>query len=389
MNEDRAARYHRRSRRASLLSWTASGVMLTALLITGGAAALRDWATNVVASTAVPSALQASAVVALFVVVLAFLQELLSAPLAFYRGFLLERQYGLSHETARRWLLDRLKSSCVSLALAVCLSTMIYPMLRRLPGVWWIVAALSISLVMIGLAIVAPVLLFPIFYRCTPLRREALRARLVDLAERAGATVVGAYEWTLSDRTRRANAALTGIGRTRRILISDTLLSDYSDEEIEVVLAHELSHHVHHDIWRDIACESIACAVALLFASRMLVVVGPWFGVISPGDVAGLPLIIASASLVAAALRPLSHAVSRAHELRADRYALELTKNPTAFISAMRRLGAQNLAEDRPSRSVEILFYTHPPMARRIAAAEAWAGRTRRPAFDRELTAAH
>ncbi len=368
------------------MSWAASGAMLVLFLFTGGAAALRDWATRVIDASQAPAALHATGIVAVFVIVLACLQEVVAAPFAFYRGFLLERQYGLSHETARRWLVDRVKSSLVSLVLAVGLAMMIYPVLSRWPGAWWVVAALAIASVMVGLAIVAPVLLFPIFYRCTPLRRDALRARLLQLAERAGATVVGAYEWTLSDRTRRANAALTGIGRTRRILISDTLLADYSDEEIEVVLAHELSHHVHHDIWRDIACESLVFAVALYVASRTLLVTGPWFGVVSPGDVAGLPVIIVSASLVAAALRPLSHALSRAHELRADRYALELTRNPTAFITAMRRLGAQNLAEDRPSRSVEILFYTHPPMARRIAAAEAWAGHSK-PAFDRRLTA--
>src|SRR5213079_507327 len=140
---------------------------------------------------------------------LLLLNEVGSLPLGFYSGFLLERRYGLSSEPLGRWLLDQVKSFAIAL-----------------------------------------VLLLPLFYSVKPLDREALRVRLLKLADRAGAKVLGAYEWGLSEKTRKANAALAGIGATRRILVSDTMLAEYSDEEIEVVLAHELAHHVHGDIWK-------------------------------------------------------------------------------------------------------------------------------------------
>ena len=121
---------------------------------------------------------------------------------------------------------------------------------------------------MVVLAQLAPVLLLPLFYRFKPLDRPALVERLLALAARAKTRIRGVFEWTLSAHTKKANAALTGMGHTRRILLSDTLLADYSDDEIEVVLAHELSHHVHHDLWRAVAVQA-ALLVRRLLSSRI------------------------------------------------------------------------------------------------------------------------
>ena len=192
------------------------------------------------------------------------------------------------------------------------------------------------------------------------------------LADRAGARVVGAYEWGLGDKTRKANAALAGLGPTRRILVSDTMLAEYSDDEIEVVLAHELAHHVHGDIWRLLAFESILVLAAAYLAARALTVLAAPLGLTGPADVAGLPAVLLGIGAVSLALAPAAHGLSRACERRADRFALELTRNPQAFVSAMRRLGAQNLAEERPSRVVRWLFHSHPPVEERVAAARAF-----------------
>ena len=202
---------------------------------------------------------------------------------------------------------------------------------------------------------------------------DHLKAGLVALANRAGARVMGVFEWRLSDKTRKANAALAGIGQTRRIIISDTLLSEHSDDEIEVILAHELAHHVHRDIWKGIALETGLIALGFYLADRVLTRFAASFGLMGKGDIAALPLLVLAAGAVSLALMPLANALSRAHERRADRYALEMTKNVPAFVSAMKRLGAQNLAEEHPSRLVQILFYTHPPISARIDAAQAWA----------------
>jgi STE24 endopeptidase len=224
----------------------------------------------------------------------------------------------------------------------------------------------------LALAFSAPVLLLPLFYRFEPLDREPLRDRLVALAARAGAPVLGAYTWKLGQKTRTANAALVGMGATRRILVSDTLLDEYSDEEIEVVLAHELAHHVHRDLWTAIALDVLLTWSALAAANVVLAWSWQRLGLRGPADIAGLPVLVlavAGWSLLAA---PAGHALSRVHERRADRFALELTGNAAAFIAAMKRLSAQNLADERPSRLVEILFHSHPPIPQRIAAARDW-----------------
>ncbi len=365
-NEDKSARYHRLKRRASLLSTGAGAFLLIAWLISGAS----SWLARISSSLVGPSP---SLIVILYVVLLALVIEVVQAPIAFYQGLTLERRYGLSTQTTTRWWLDHLKAGAVALLFSVLGAVLVSFLLRTFPGAWWIAAALLFSVILVGLAQLAPVLLLPLFYEFKPLERPALRDRLLALGSRSGARILGVFEWRLGDRTRKANAALTGIGRTRRILLSDTLLAEHSDDEIEVILAHELAHHVHHDIWTSIALDSALSLAGFYLADRALTWAAPTLGLAGKSDVAGLPVILVAGALVALAFRPASNALSRAHERRADRYALEMTRNPPAFVTAMQRLGAQNLAEERPSRLVEVFFYTHPPMAARIAAARAWA----------------
>ena len=214
----------------------------------------------------------------------------------------------------------------------------------------------------------------PIFYRFRPLDRDSLRERLMTLSRRAGVPVLGAFEWGLGEKTTRANAALVGVGQTRRILVSDTLLKDYTDDEIEVILAHEMAHHIHHDIWTALALETLIVAAALYSAHAAVTRFGGFTGAAGPADLAALPVLILTAGLVSLGLRPIGNAWSRYNERRADRFALTLTRRPTAFISAMRRLGAQNLAEERPSAPVFWFFHTHPTIDERIAAARSFGG---------------
>jgi STE24 endopeptidase len=287
----------------------------------------------------------------------------------------LERRYGLSTQSVARWWFDRVKSGVIG-AVFVILAGLIVAYLRRwLPETWWIAAAIIFAMLLVGLARVAPVLLMPLFHEFKPLDRPALVERLVTLARRADADVMGVFEWRLSDRTRKANAALTGIGKTRRILLSDTLLAEHPDDEVEVILAHELAHHLHRDIWTGLALEGALLTAGFYAAHRTLASVGPWLGLGGASDVAALPVVALSAGTVALALTPITHAVSRAHERRADRFALELTGNAGAFMSAMRRLSARNLAEEHPSGLVVWLFHSHPSTSARIAAATAWAAR--------------
>ena len=365
-NEDKASRYHRLRRGASLAGTALSGLLLLVLLVSGGSAALRDIANAL-------SRGSFTLTVVVYVVLLGLLSEAVGLPLAFYTGVTLERRYDLSTQKARGWWFDHLKAGLIALMFGAAAGVFVWHLLRWRPEDWWLIAALAFSVLMIVLAQLAPVVLLPIFYDFKPLDRPGLRDRLVALAERAGARVLGVFEWRLSDRTRKSNAALTGLGRTRRILLSDTLLADHSDDEIEVILAHELAHHVHRDMWTGIAVETALMTFAFFLADLVLSAGVGRFGITGKADVAALPLVALAGGAASIALSPLANALSRAHERRADRYALEMTRNVAAFVTAMKRLGARNLAEEHPSRFVELLFYTHPPLAARIEAAQRWA----------------
>src|SRR5438034_6518537 len=325
---------------------------------------MRTAAESLAARGGAPASPTVSALI--YLLFLAVLNEIGGLPIAFYSGFVVERRYGLSTERFRGWLRDQTKAFAIGLLLASGGISLVYWLIRASPQWWWLAAGGAYALFAVGLANLAPVLLLPFFYRLKPLDRESLRARLLALAERAGARVLGAYEWGLADKTRKANAALAGLGSTRRILVSDTMLAEYSDEEIEVVLAHELAHHVHGDIWKGIAFESGLVLTGFYLAARVLAALSGWFGLQSVADPAGLPVLVLAAGAVSLVMMPVAHAISRAHERSADRFALTLTRNPDAFISAMKRLAAQNLAEEHPSRLVQVLFYSHPPVRERI-----------------------
>jgi Zn-dependent protease with chaperone function len=364
MNEDKSARYHRLQRRASIASLAWTTVLLVTLAATSGSARLRDAVGAVTDSPA--------AAIAVYVLALTLLHEIGAFPLAFYSGYVLEHRYGLSRQTPRAWLADHLKGIALALVLITALASLMYWSMRAYPERWWLVSGLLFAALLVVLAQLAPVVLLPLFFRFRPLDAPALRDRLERLAERAGARVMGVFRWELGRKTSKANAALAGIGRTRRIIIADTMLDQYSDDEIEVVLAHELAHHVYRDIWTGIASETGLTLVGFYAAHRVLAWIGPRAGLTSPADPAGLPLLCLAAGAVSVVLMPVALALSRRNERRADRFALELTRNPGAFTSAMRRLGAQNLAEERPSRVVEWLFYSHPPLNERLDSASRW-----------------
>ena len=361
MNEDRSSRYHRLKRRAALVSLLLTAGLLGGTLLSGASAAMRGWAMAVTDGAA-----GSPATVAVYVLLLAALHEALALPVAFYRSFILERRYGLSNEPASTWFVDHAKASALGAGLGIAAAEVVYLTARVWPAQWWLASAVALMAAILVLTRITPTVLLPMFYRFTPLDRDALRERLLTLSRRAGVPVLGVYIWGLGAKTRRANAALVGAGGTRRILLSDTLLAEYSDDEIEVILAHELAHQVHHDIPKALVLEFVLLIVSFGVAAAALSrAVGP-LGLQGIADVAGLPLLLVAAGATTMAATPFINALSRLNERRADRFALELTKQPGAFISAMKRLGNQNLAEERPSRFAVWLFHTHPPIEDRI-----------------------
>jgi STE24 endopeptidase len=357
MNEDKSTRYRRLHRRASMAGGAVAALFLALLILTGMSARLRD-------SVGSPDSWMS---LLAYVTAVAVGYELLQLPFTYYAGVTLERRYGLSTQPPRLWWLDQLKSGGVSLVFTVGAAGIVWALLGWSPDRWWMGAAACFAVMAIALVHLAPVVLLPLFHEVRPLDRVELTDRIRALAGRAGVAAVGVFEWRMHEKTRKANAALAGIGPTRRILLSDTLLAEHSDDEIEVILAHELAHHVHRDIWSSLAFEAAVVLLGLYAADRVLVTFSGSFGLEGKGDLAALPLVQLTVAGVSIALLPVAYALSRSHERRADRYALEMTGNAAAFVSGLKRLGAQNLAEEQPSRVVELIFYSHPPLATRLA----------------------
>ena len=371
LNEDKATRYHRLRRRADLLGTATAGVVLLALSVSGGSARLRELAAAV--SQWVPARFNDVVMVAIVTILVMLILAIIELPFAYLQGHRLEHRYGLSTQTTRHWFSDQGKGVGLGIALATVGTAIVYYALREWPDDWWWISAAVFAVATIGLAQMAPVVLLPIFYTFKPLDRPALVERLMKLASTAHTRVNGVFEWVLSSHTRKANAALAGLGRTRRILLSDTLLSDYSEDEIEVILAHELAHHVHHDLWRGIAVQALGLFGGCFVASVALAALAGPLRLRGLSDPAGLPALLLIGGAWTFVLLPIVNAVSRAQERAADRFALRTTRNVDAFVTAMKRLSQQNLAEDSPSTMVRLLFYSHPPIRERIDAARAFA----------------
>ena len=360
-----ARRYNRLRRWLGIAEFALSLALLVVLVITGWTGWLRDLAYQ--------GAFQSYALaVFLYTVMLVVIGKILGLGMDYY-SFRLEHRYQLSNQQLRGWMWDEVKGLLVSAVLATALVELLYFIIRQFSQHWWILAWLGFLGVVVLMAQLAPVILFPIFYKFEPLQDEDLKLRLVRLGERAGTRVRGVYRWRLSEKSKKANAALTGLGNTRRIILADTLLDNYSADEIEAVLAHELGHHVHKHILKSIGVQAGVTLVGFWAANWVLhYAVDRWHKFPALYDFANLPLIVLIFAVLSFLLMPALNAFSRFNERQADRYAFENIASVAPFISSMNKLAEQNLSERTPSRWVEWWFHSHPAVARRVAAAETW-----------------
>jgi len=359
-------RYNRIKRRLGLADFVVGFGLLVVLLATGWTGTLRDFAERG-ASQNYPFA------VFLYVLMLMVISKAVGAPLEYY-DFRIEHRYNLSNQKFRSWLWDQCKGFLLGLIMGTIVVELLYALMRQTPQHWWIAAWVVFLGLMILLAQVAPIVLFPIFYKFEPLENDELKRRLIVLSERAGTRVRGVYKWHLSEKSKKANAALTGLGATRRIILADTLLDHYSDDEIEAVLAHELGHHVHRHILKSIFVQAGITLFGFWLADQVLrfaVERRNMFETMS--DFANLPLLILVSTVLSFLLMPALNAYSRFNERQADRYCFRSVATVQPFISSMNKLAEQNLSEKTPSRWVEWLLHSHPAITKRVSAAETWA----------------
>ncbi|MEE2635927.1 MAG: M48 family metalloprotease [Acidobacteriota bacterium] len=370
VNEGRAARYHRLRRRVRVLTWVLVVVCLLWFVGSGVSVALSEVVTRLVSGTGRPSLPLGVLSATVYVIAVWICLEIVLLPLRWFEDHVLEWRYGRVEERVGRWVVGHVASVGLSSLVVGVAGAVVYSSIRLWPEWWWGVSGGVFAAATLILTNLAPVWVIPRFATVRPLARHALHDRVTALARRVGIPGLRVEECASWSVQTRPHATLVGLGSTRRILVSDRLLADYSDDEIEVMLAHELGHHLHRDVWWWIGFELSVGITALAFGGHMVEQVGRMFGVSDLAELAGLPLLALAAGGVVLVAVPFGRALSRRHERRADRFALRATRNPDAFVSGLRRLGAENLVEERPSRLVELLWCTHPPLANRLATAQ-------------------
>ena len=296
--------------------------------------------------------------------------SIITAPLSYYSGFVLPHKYGQSTQTLRAWLIDQIKGLVVAGVLGLIVLEIMYALLGFAPQTWWLWMAGVMLIFTVVLSNLAPVLIFPLFFKYKPLDDEEVVNRLTALAQRVGAQVQGVYVFDMSSKTVAANAAVMGLGNTRRIVLGDTLINRFDADEIETVLAHEFGHHVHKDVMLGIIVQSVLTLFGFWLANVVMSWGVTFFSYNGLTDPATLPLLIIALSVFGLVTMPLGNTWSRWREVKADEYALKMTDNPQAFISAMTRLANQNLADADPPAWVEFLLHSHPSISKRVAMAQ-------------------
>jgi STE24 endopeptidase len=359
-----ARRYNRIRRWLGIADFVVGFAFLIVLLVTGWSGWLRDLAYRLGFQN-YPLSLF------LYLLLLLVISKGLGIGFDYY-GFLLERRFRLSTQRFGPWAWDEVKGFLVGLVLGSIVAEVLYLTIRQWPQHWWMLAWGLFMGLFILLAQLAPVVLFPIFYKFEPLDNEDLRRRLIVLSQRAGTRVRGVYRWKLSEKSKKANAALTGLGATRRIILADTLLDNYTPDEIEAVLAHELGHHVHRHILKSIFVQAGITLLGFWAANWVLHYSVDHHMFEEMSDFANLPLLALVSVVLSLVLMPALNAYSRFHERQADRYAFESISSVEPFITSMNKLAEQNLAERTPSKWVEWFFHSHPAISRRLAAAKEW-----------------
>ena len=364
--QKQARQYARIHRRIWLVDTLLSTAYLLAWLFFGWARALAAWLHTFTTNEWL--------LVLSFAVIFGAISGLLELPLSYYSDFVLPHRFDQSNQDFKGWVVDQLKGLAISAPLGLLVLELVYLALRLTGGWWWLWTGAGMLVFTVLLSNLAPILIMPIFNKYVPLGEEHadLAKRLMILAENANAKVGGVFKFDMSKRTKAANAALTGIGNTRRIVLGDTLINEFSTDEIETVLAHELGHHVHKDIPILIGFGTLLTLGGLYLASLGLNWATGYFGFSGPADIAGLPALAVVLGAFSLVTQPLGNAVSRWRERMADEYALQSTRNAPAFASAFVRLANQNLGEVDPEKWVVFMFYDHPPLGERIKMAETW-----------------
>jgi STE24 endopeptidase len=359
---NKAKRYNRSKLIAGLISSGVSFLFLTVLVVSGATRGIEEFAKTLAGND--------YGALLLFGVAVASLHGLVTLPMGFFSGYVLEHRYLLSNQTLWGWARERLKGTLIAVPLMLAGLGLVYYCLHRFGSWWWVPTGVFFTVFTVIAVRLAPILLLPLFYRFVPIDSGTLFERIQQLCQREHLQCNHIYAFDLSKNSKKANAGFTGMGKTRRVILSDTLLEGFDEEEIETVFAHELGHRRYRHIAKGVGVGTVFSFCQLFVASLVYRWLAPMMGYMHDGEIASLPLLALSVGLVGLFTGFFSNTISRSHEREADAYAVQLTGNKQAFLSALRKLSAMNLADPEPHPVVEFLFYSHPSIARRLKAVE-------------------
>ena len=358
----RAKKYNRTKLVLGLIASVLSFVFTVAFLAFGFSHTLRDAAYSFSPNDYIA--------LVVFLFALGTMESVISLPFGFYSGYILEHRYNLSNQTLARWAWERTKGLLVGAPFMLLVVFVLFYCVRMYGDWWWLPVSCALTFFSIVLARIVPTFIMPLFYKFTPIDNGSLRDRITKLCTNAGVRIEGIFSFNMSKNTKKANAGFTGIGKAKRIILGDTLVKEFSEEEIETVFAHELGHYKHKHIIIGIVVGILSTFIGLFVTSRLYALSLGWFGFSSIADIAALPLLGLWLSVFGFVTAPLGNILSRKHEREADTYAVHTTHNKSAFVSALQKLSTTNLADPAPHPLVEFLFYSHPSIARRIALVE-------------------
>jgi len=291
-------------------------------------------------------------------------------PLSFYGSYILEHRFGLSNQTLAKWFFERIKSSLVGAVIGIPVGITFYFLLKSAGQFWWLYFSIFIFFISVFLARIAPVVIFPLFYKFKELDNAELKMRLKKILKDVNVDIKGIFSFNMSKDTKKANAGFTGIGKTKRIILSDTLLEKFNENEIAVVFAHEAGHYKYRHIVKNIFLSTVIIFVTFYICGTLYSLTIEAMGFEKIYDLAALPVLLFYLTIFSLMMMPLTNYISRKYEFEADKYALDVTGDRDGFISTMEKLAAINLADREPHPIIEFIFYSHPSISRRINAAK-------------------
>lgn len=362
MEEKTPKNYQRERLNWAIASYILEMGVLALFVLTYLSAILRSLLDKLFAGHLIPVFIGYVAIIVLSHLVLFF-------PLSFKRGYLLEHKYGMSNQTFGAWLRDYLKMTAVGWFSGFIAVSVVFYLLRRNPAGWWWQSALVLWVGYIFLVHLTPVLILPLFFKFKRLEDREILDRISKVSEAAGVRIGRIYEFNMSRMTRSANAAVTGLGSTRRILLADNLLCNFTPDEVATIAAHEIAHHKCRHMGKIITMNLILLFILLYGGHIIINSSSTAFGLRGPQDVASLPLLAFVLGMGSLFFLPIVNSLLRMFESEADRLSLIWCGNPEAFISMMQKITSENLADPSPNPVVELIFHSHPSAQKRIALA--------------------